>query len=174
MAAVERRKPVGDGETAWQGMKSRIHARLLDEVDPMHIAFAFDESLTTSFRNEIYPEYKANRESAPEAFPMRRVALTTALGSILVSAGLGVFALLGGGFGPTQGKILSSSIQTVRMTIPTLGRTMTTISRLVRCVSTPETIPPFRLTRMTLTMTVTRRNRIHLILQVVCEHSMAR
>ncbi len=40
--------------------------RLLDEVDPMHIAFAFDESLTTSYRNEIYPEYKANRESAPE------------------------------------------------------------------------------------------------------------
>jgi pilus assembly protein CpaF len=33
LAAVERRQPAGDTETAWQGMKSRIHARLLDEVD---------------------------------------------------------------------------------------------------------------------------------------------
>ena len=27
---------------------------------------AFDESLTTSFRNDIYPQYKANREQPPE------------------------------------------------------------------------------------------------------------
>ena len=27
---------------------------------------AFDESLSTSYRNEIYPEYKANRDPAPE------------------------------------------------------------------------------------------------------------
>jgi len=26
---------------------------------------AFDESLTTSFRNQIYPAYKANRDPAP-------------------------------------------------------------------------------------------------------------
>lgn len=31
-----------------------------------HFVFAFDESLTTSFRNEIYPKYKANRELPPE------------------------------------------------------------------------------------------------------------
>ncbi len=31
-----------------------------------YYAFAFDESLTTSFRNEIYPGYKANRELPPE------------------------------------------------------------------------------------------------------------
>lgn len=30
------------------------------------IAVAFDESLSTSFRNQIYPEYKANRPPAPE------------------------------------------------------------------------------------------------------------
>ncbi|MDX1697886.1 MAG: 5'-3' exonuclease H3TH domain-containing protein [Thiohalobacterales bacterium] len=38
----------------------------LDEVNPVHMAVVFDESLTTSFRNEIYPPYKANRESPPE------------------------------------------------------------------------------------------------------------
>ncbi len=31
-----------------------------------YFAFAFDKSLTTSFRNEIYPDYKANRELPPE------------------------------------------------------------------------------------------------------------
>ncbi|TDI93908.1 MAG: exodeoxyribonuclease IX [Caldithrix sp.] len=32
---------------------------------PTHIAVAFDGSLTTSFRNKIYPEYKAQRELPP-------------------------------------------------------------------------------------------------------------
>jgi 5'-3' exonuclease len=40
--------------------------RLLGEVRPQHIACAFDESLAHSFRNEIYPPYKANREPAPD------------------------------------------------------------------------------------------------------------
>ena len=39
---------------------------LLEQHSPSHIALAFDESLTTSYRNEIYPDYKANREPAPE------------------------------------------------------------------------------------------------------------
>jgi len=39
---------------------------LLEQTSAQHIAVAFDESLTTSYRNEIYPEYKANREPAPE------------------------------------------------------------------------------------------------------------
>ena len=38
----------------------------LEEVKPRHMAVVFDESLTTSFRNDIYPEYKANRELPPE------------------------------------------------------------------------------------------------------------
>lgn len=29
---------------------------------PVHISFAFDESLNTCYRNQIYPEYKANRD----------------------------------------------------------------------------------------------------------------
>ena len=40
-------------------------ARLLWESRAQHVAVAFDESLTTSFRNEIYPPYKANRELPP-------------------------------------------------------------------------------------------------------------
>ena len=40
-------------------------ARLIGQVQPRHIAVAFDESLTSSFRNTIDPNYKANRESAP-------------------------------------------------------------------------------------------------------------
>jgi len=38
---------------------------LLDEAKPEHMAVVFDESLTTSFRNEIYPPYKTNRETPP-------------------------------------------------------------------------------------------------------------
>lgn len=38
---------------------------LLDRVQPREMAIAFDESLTSSFRNELYPLYKANREPAP-------------------------------------------------------------------------------------------------------------
>jgi 5'-3' exonuclease len=40
-------------------------ASLLRVQQPRFIACAFDGSLATSFRNEIYPEYKANREPAP-------------------------------------------------------------------------------------------------------------
>ncbi|MGB5260136.1 MAG: 5'-3' exonuclease H3TH domain-containing protein [Gammaproteobacteria bacterium] len=38
---------------------------LLEQEKPAHMAVVFDESLTTSFRNEIYPAYKANRETPP-------------------------------------------------------------------------------------------------------------
>ena len=40
--------------------------RLIEDNNPSYIAAAFDESLQTSFRNRIYPAYKANREKAPE------------------------------------------------------------------------------------------------------------
>jgi len=39
---------------------------LLEQTQAEHIGIAFDESLTKSFRNEIYPQYKANRDPAPE------------------------------------------------------------------------------------------------------------
>lgn len=38
---------------------------LLEQTAAEHVAVAFDESLTSSYRNEIYPEYKANRDPAP-------------------------------------------------------------------------------------------------------------
>ncbi|MCF6300239.1 MAG: exodeoxyribonuclease IX [Proteobacteria bacterium] len=43
----------------------RFLARFLKQTNASNIAIAFDESLSTSFRNEIYPAYKANREPAP-------------------------------------------------------------------------------------------------------------
>jgi 5'-3' exonuclease len=44
---------------------SRFLGDLLERAQPVHIAVAFDESLSSSFRNEIFPAYKANREPAP-------------------------------------------------------------------------------------------------------------
>lgn len=41
-------------------------AGFLQEANPAHVAVVFDESLTTSFRNDIYPDYKANREPPPD------------------------------------------------------------------------------------------------------------
>lgn len=44
---------------------ARFLCEFLEHTESQHVAVAFDESLTKSFRNEIYPEYKANREPAP-------------------------------------------------------------------------------------------------------------
>jgi DNA polymerase I len=44
---------------------SRFLGDLLEQARPEHVAVAFDESLSTSFRNSIYPAYKMNREPAP-------------------------------------------------------------------------------------------------------------
>jgi len=56
----------GDGQpvNALYGF-GRFLGDLLEEAKPAHIAVAFDESLSSSFRNEIFPAYKANREPAP-------------------------------------------------------------------------------------------------------------
>lgn len=45
---------------------TRFLLDLLERARPSHCAAAFDESLTSSFRNAIYPEYKANRELPPD------------------------------------------------------------------------------------------------------------
>ncbi len=44
----------------------RFLGDFMEQVTPEFIAVAFDESLSTSFRTEIYPAYKANRDPAPE------------------------------------------------------------------------------------------------------------
>jgi 5'-3' exonuclease len=44
---------------------ARFLGDLLEDLQPARVAAAFDESLESSFRNQIYPDYKANREPAP-------------------------------------------------------------------------------------------------------------
>lgn len=44
---------------------SRFLGDLLEQTRPAYVAVAFDESLAGSFRNGIFPAYKANREPAP-------------------------------------------------------------------------------------------------------------
>jgi 5'-3' exonuclease len=66
---------------------TRFLLDLLERTRPTHIAAAFDESLKTSFRNAIYPAYKAHREPTPPQL-MRQFALCKQ-----VSAALGVAVL---------------------------------------------------------------------------------
>jgi DNA polymerase-1 len=45
---------------------ARFLGDLVERAQPRYMAVAFDESLSTSFRNQIYPAYKANRDPPPE------------------------------------------------------------------------------------------------------------
>jgi len=56
---------------------ARFMGDLLERAQPSHVAVAFDESLSSSFRNEIYPAYKANREPAPEDLKQAAIVLAT-------------------------------------------------------------------------------------------------
>ena len=44
---------------------ARFLLDFLERTQAPHVAIAFDESLSRSFRNRIYPPYKANRELPP-------------------------------------------------------------------------------------------------------------
>jgi 5'-3' exonuclease len=44
---------------------ARFLSDFLEHTKPEYVAVAFDTSLATCFRNEIYPAYKANRDPAP-------------------------------------------------------------------------------------------------------------
>ncbi|MBT8144989.1 MAG: exodeoxyribonuclease IX [Gammaproteobacteria bacterium] len=57
---------------------ARFLGDFLERTRAPHVVVAFDESLTTSYRNEIYPEYKANRDSPPAEL-VRQFALCRAL-----------------------------------------------------------------------------------------------
>lgn len=54
----------GNAVNALHGF-ARFLGDLIERVKPTHMAVAFDASLVTSFRNRLYPAYKANREPAP-------------------------------------------------------------------------------------------------------------
>lgn len=61
--------------------------RFLRHIQPRRIVVAFDESLEQSYRNEIYPAYKANREPAPVALKRqfahcRRLAEAFGIGAV--------------------------------------------------------------------------------------------
>jgi 5'-3' exonuclease len=43
----------------------RFLGDFIEQVNPEYLAVLWDESLASSFRNDIYPEYKANRDPAP-------------------------------------------------------------------------------------------------------------
>lgn len=58
------RSPSGAPVNAVYGY-AHFLCQLLERARPSCMAVAFDSSLTSSFRNEIYPPYKANREPPP-------------------------------------------------------------------------------------------------------------
>lgn len=55
---------VGEPTNAVYGFTGFL-CNLLEQTGAQHVAVAFDISLSNSYRNEIYPEYKANRDPAP-------------------------------------------------------------------------------------------------------------
>jgi DNA polymerase-1 len=57
--------PDGSPINAVHGFAGML-ARYLAEERPRRLAICFDESLESSFRNDLYPDYKSSRESAPE------------------------------------------------------------------------------------------------------------
>lgn len=62
---------------------ARFLLELLERQRPEHIAIAFDVALERSFRNDLYPAYKANRDPAPDSLKRQFaqcMALTRALG----------------------------------------------------------------------------------------------
>jgi len=69
---------------------ARFLLELLERRRPTRIAIAFDESLESNFRNELYPAYKANRDAAPEELK-RQFAhcqrLCRALGLVVLADG---------------------------------------------------------------------------------------
>lgn len=63
-ALPDLRAPDGSPVGAVHGFAAFL-IRYLREHVPTHLAVAFDASLTTSFRNELHPGYKASRELPP-------------------------------------------------------------------------------------------------------------
>lgn len=67
---------------------ARFLLELLERERPRHIAIAFDEALDSCFRNQLYPQYKANRPPAPEELKRQFAcckALCEALGLVTMA-----------------------------------------------------------------------------------------
>lgn len=58
------RDPQGEPANAVLGFAGFV-LRLVETERPTHLVVCFDGSLTTSFRNELYPQYKAHRDPPP-------------------------------------------------------------------------------------------------------------
>jgi 5'-3' exonuclease len=74
----------GDGKpvNALYGF-TRFLGDFLERTQPQYVAVAFDTSLATCFRNDLYRDYKANREPAPDELKQqfdRCRAVTRSLG----------------------------------------------------------------------------------------------
>jgi len=93
---------------------TRFLCELLEKTRSEHIAVAFDASLTSSFRNAIYPAYKANRELPPPELEHQFVlcrAVTEALGiSVLIDHSYEADDLIGSAMWSLRGHGLRSVI----------------------------------------------------------------
>lgn len=84
---VEMSDAEGNPVNALQGFADFL-GRFLAKTRAAHVAVAFDESLTSSFRNDLYPDYKANRERPPEDLKLQLDRCRT----LVKQAGLASFA----------------------------------------------------------------------------------
>src|SRR3569623_164034 len=93
---------------------TRFLCELLEKSAAEHVAVAFDASLTSSFRNAIYPAYKANRELPPPELERQFVlcrAITEALGiTVLIAHSYEADALIGSALWRLRGHGLDSVI----------------------------------------------------------------
>src|SRR3569623_3396821 len=93
---------------------TRFLCELLEKSRAEHVAVAFDASLTSSFRNAIYPAYKANRELPPPDLERQFVlcrAITEALGiTVLIDHSYEADDLIGSALRSLRGHGLDSVI----------------------------------------------------------------
>ncbi|HET7300254.1 MAG TPA: 5'-3' exonuclease H3TH domain-containing protein [Oleiagrimonas sp.] len=85
---------------------TRFLCELLERARPSHVIVAFDGSLTTSFRNDIYPSYKANREMPPAELEYQFVLCRK------ISAAMGITTLIDDAFEADD--LIGSALWTAR------------------------------------------------------------
>ena len=68
MQRANLRTSSGEPTGAVRGFTATL-LHIINTLEPTHAAFAFDVSDETVFRRDLYPEYKAHRDPAPEDLP---------------------------------------------------------------------------------------------------------